>query len=693
MNEKKSDFAYMNRELAWLDFNRRVLEQATRPATPLLERLRFLCITASNLDEFFMVRVGGLQMLRREGKRRPDPAGMSPARQLKVVAAGVNELLENQYLVWRELEQALAAKGLKRAHIDDLGKHEYTELREWCREELATLLTPMSLDDENFTPLLHGLKLYLLLRLEVKGQDRFAAIPLAPVGRLKLIPVDEILNYVQLEDIVTANIDLWFSGAKIKETVPFRLTRNADMAVREDEGEPFMQGMEKILQERKASPVVRLEIPRVTSATTLEFLGRFFDLEQNDIYLTDAPVSLADFFSLCDLETFEKLRYPAWTPYPSGDFNYEEPIFEQIAQKDLVLFHPYESFAPVIHFLEEAARDPGVLAIKQILYRTSAISPIVAALERAAQNGKYVTAVVELKARFDEERNISWARRLERAGVQVIYGVQGLKVHAKCCLVIRRENEQLRRYTHWSTGNYNEKTAMVYSDVGFFSAREDLGADASALFNALCGLDMARNFHKISVAPLTLRKRLTGLIDNEIKLARAGQKAVIMAKMNSLTDELVIRKLYEASSAGVEIKLNVRGSCCLVPGIPGLSENISVVSIVGRFLEHSRILYFHNGGSPQAFISSADWMERNIDKRVEVLVPVESKVNVKKLKEILQVYWDDTVDKWEQTTDGTFVLAKPGESKSFSCQKNFMQTAQKKAKQTPSGFKPYRKSE
>lgn len=688
----KPDFAYVNRELAWLDFNSRVLEQAQRLRNPPLERLRFLCITAANLDEFFMVRVGGLQMLKREGKRRPDPAGMSPSRQLKAITTKTHAMLDAQHQTMSDIKKQLEAHGLCRQSLSDISRTDAAEIRSWCQSNLLPLLTPMRLDEGDYAPLLQGLKLYLLVRMEHKGQDRFAAIPLGPkTQRHKFMPDGPRLNFLLLEDIVMANLDLWFGNADIKEAVPFRITRNADLIVREDEGEHFMQGMEKILQDRKESHVVRLEIPRQTSKKALQFLSGLFQLKEEDIYTIQGPLQLQDYFRLCDLETFEHLRYLPWVPYQSEEFNFTDPIFEQIARRDIVLFHPYESFTPMVHLLEEAAADPDVLAIKQILYRTSANSPIVVALERAALNGKYVTAVVELKARFDEERNISWARRLERAGVQVIYGVQGFKIHAKCCLVVRRENETLRRYTHWSTGNYNEKTAALYSDVGLFSAREDLGADASVLFNALCGLDAARNFHKISIAPLGLRKRLESLINSEIKLAKAGQKALFIGKMNTCTDEAMIRKMYEASCAGVDIQLNVRGACCLVPGIPGLSENIRVISIVGRYLEHARILYFHNGGNPLLFISSADCMTRNIDKRVEALVPVENKLAIKKLREILQIYWEDNEDSWKQNNQGLFEL-RSRTTKPVSSQKVFENIAsQKYLKMTAEkGFKPLR---
>lgn len=694
LGKKEKKFAYINRELAWLDFNGRVLEQARRTANPLLERLRFLSITASNLDEFFMVRVGGLQTLRLEGKRRPDPAGMTPAGQLKAISQKAHDFIREQYAASNDIKQALEAHGLKRLRINDLKNSKASRLREWCQNNLLPLLTPMSLDRENITPLLRGLRLYLLIRLNVKGADRFIAMPMDQAAqRLRFLPESDNLYYVLFEDVVTANLDLWFPNAEIKEAVPFRITRNADLAVHEDEGELFVRDMEKILQEREESHVVRLEIPQEASAKSICFLKAFFDLADDDIYTIPGPLQLADYIGICDLEALSKLRFKPWTPCPSAEFNMEDSIFTQIAAKDILLFHPYESFAPVIRFVEEAAADPDVLTIKQILYRTSANSSIVAALERAALSGKYVTAVVELKARFDEERNIGWARRLERAGVQVIYGVQDYKIHAKCCLVVRRENEYLRRYTHWSTGNYNEKTALLYTDLGLFSAREDLGADAAALFNALCGLDIACNFHKISIAPLNLREQVTLLIDNEIRLAKAGHKALLMCKMNALNDEGMIAKYYEASQAGVEIKMNVRGPCCLMPGIPGLSENIRVISIVGRYLEHARIQYYHNNGNPLVFITSADCMTRNISKRVEALIPVESKTAIKKLKAILDIYWEDNENLWELRPDGVFYLTKPGgKDKIVNAQKTFeaMALQQSKIPFESKGFKPLR---
>lgn len=694
-NQEPKTFAYINRELAWLDFNGRVLEQAWRTASnPPLERLRFLGISAANLDEFFMVRVGGLQSLRLAGKRRPDPAGLTPAGQLKAIAQKAHALIKNQYAAYDDIQQALAAHGLKRLELNELKSGQASRLREWCQNSLLPLLTPMSLEQSNFTPLLQGLRLYLLICINSKGADRFVVMPMNQfTQRLRFLPESNNLYYVLQEDVVMANLDLWFPQAEVREAVPFRITRNADLAAHADDGELFVLDMEKILQERKESHVVRLEIPEEASLVARRFLTTFFKLKDDDLYMVSGPLQLADFSALCDLEPLDKLRFKPWIPCPSVEFNPENSIFAQITAKDILLFHPYESFGPVIRFVEEAAADPNVLAIKQILYRTSADSPIVAALERAALNGKYVTAVVELKARFDEERNIGWARRLERAGVQVIYGVRDYKVHAKCCLVVRRENEYLRRYTHWSTGNYNEKTAQLYTDCGFFSVREDLGTDAAVLFNALCGLDMGANFQKISIAPLNLREQMTALIDNEIRLAKAGHKAFLMCKMNALNDPCIIAKYYEASQAGVEIKLNVRGACSLVPGVPGLSEHIRVISIVGRYLEHARIHYYHNNGTPLVFITSADGMTRNLSKRVEALIPVTNKAAVKKLKTILDAYWKDNEDLWELESDGVFKLVQPGpKAKSFSAQKNFEAVAlrQNKAATENKGFKPLR---
>lgn len=699
-NGKSRNFAYINRELAWLDFNARILKLAQREATnPLLERLRFICITAANLDEFFMVRVGGLQLLKKSGKRQTDPADMTPAQQLEAIAYKAHAFIKDQYVVANEIRGQLEQNGLRRLYSTELTGRYAAKIRKLCQKKLVSILTPMLLENEGTAPLLQGLRLYLLIRFVTKGQERFAAMPLSPgADRHYFIPQGKIINYVLLEDAVAANLDLWFGNAEIKEAVVFRITRNADITVREDEGEPFMRGMERVLQERKESHVVRLEIPECATTQSVKFLKKFLGLTRNDIYTipNHGPIQLGDYFTLCDLKNFDNLRFNPWQPYHTAEFNGEASIFTQIAAKDRLLFHPYESFAPIVNFLEEAANDPDVLAIKQILYRTSLQSPIVAALERAALNGKYVTAVVELKARFDEERNINWARRLERAGVQVIYGVQNYKVHAKCCLVVKRENDILRRYTHWSTGNYNETTALIYSDTGLFSARDDLGADASTLFNALCGLDTAHHFNKISIAPLGLRKQLEMLLDNEIRSAKTGHKAFLMAKMNACTDESMIAKLYEASQAGVKIKLNVRGACCLIPGIPGLSENIQVLSIVGRYLEHARILYFYNNGNPLMFITSADCMTRNLENRIETLVPVEDKDAIKKLKVILDTYWRDNENAWELNRHGIFEPKKPlPGAEIINSQKIFESMALYKSRQARAnqGFKPLKARE
>jgi polyphosphate kinase len=479
-----------------------------------------------------------------------------------------------------------------------------------------------------------------------------------------------------LEDVVAMLIDRFFPGEDVLECVPFRLTRNADMGLREDQAFDLLAQMEELLDARKESDCVRLEIADHASPELLGFLRDALSLGEGDVFAVPGPLDLSALRQLADLAGFDDLRYPPWPPQPSPGVDPTVPMFDVLAHRDLLLYHPYDSFEPVVRLIEEAARDPDVLAIKQILYRTSRDSPVVAALARAAEQGKYVTAVVELKARFDEARNIEWARSLEQAGVQVIYGIKGFKTHAKVCIIVRREPQGIQRYLHLGTGNYNEQTARLYSDVSFMTANEELAADATNFFNAISGYSQPQRFRKIEAAPIGLRERLVEMIESETHRKQQGQKAQIAAKLNSLVDPQIIDALYAASQAGVKVRLNVRGICCLRPGVPGLSENISVVSIVDRYLEHARILYFYHGGDERVFISSADWMPRNLDRRIELLVPVEDPASQKRLIAILETHLQDTVKARQLTADGVYEPVKPrGRRKPFRSQEELYRQA------------------
>jgi polyphosphate kinase len=655
---------YVNRELSWLEFNQRVLDEALDSEIPLLERLKFLAITSSNLDEFFMVRVGGLQMVARSGRRKRDPAGLTPAHQLKSISQRVHDFVDAQYnCLLDELEPGLAAADLRRLHPEQLDPQQRAALKNIFDTEVFPVHTPMAVDSAETFPLLIGRALNLCIRLtpaEGSEDSRFAVIPLGPSPqRFFRLPSEQGYHYILLEDVIRCFAECYFPGVEIREVVPFRITRNADMGVREDMAADLMAGMEEVLDARKQSHCVRLEIASGASRELIQFLRSALDVEPADVYEARGPLDLSAFMRLTGVTGFDRLRYESWTPRRSPDVDPTQPMLDQIRRQDLLLSLPYESFEPVVRWIEEASTDPQVLAIKIILYRTSRDSPIVAALQRAAELGKNVTVLVELKARFDEARNIEWAKTLEQTGAQVIYGVKGLKTHAKVCIVIRREAHGIRRYVHFATGNYNEVTARLYSDISMLTVDEDLGADATSFFNAIAGYSQPLPYRKLAAAPFTLRERLLELIEGEIARKREGQKAHIMAQLNSLADPKIIDALYAASQAGVPVDLCVRGICCLRPGVPGLSDHIRVVSILDRYLEHSRIIYFHHGGDEVLLISSADWMPRNLDRRIELLVPVEDPAHRQRLIAILKSYQRDNVKARKILPDGTYAPPKP----------------------------------
>jgi polyphosphate kinase len=680
---------FLNRELSWLEFNRRVFEEATDPSVPLLERLRFLSITSANLDEFFMVRVGGLQQLLDEGKRAFDPTGMTTREQLTEISRRTHEFVAEQCACFvQDIGPKLAGAGIRCLTPEQIGP-EYAEyLERLFDREIYPIIAPRAVESSADFASLIGLGLELLVRLRPatasSRKPRFAIITLPKrLSRFITVPVQQQgYDYALLEDVVCMFKEALFPGEAVLECVPFRITRNADLIIREDLAGDLLSQMREVLDARKRSGCVRLEVGKSISKVALAFLKQVLEVTNDQIYHVSGPLDLAAYREIAGRAGYENLKYEPWPPQASPDAPPGESIFEAIARRDILLFHPYEGFEPVVRLLEQAADDPDVLAIKQILYRTSGSSPIVAALARAAGKGKHVTVVVELKARFDEARNIDWAQALEQSGVQVIYGLRRLKVHAKTCIIVRRETAGVRRYVHFGTGNYNEVTAKLYSDVSLMTCNEDFGADATQFFNTITAYSQPIKYRRIDAAPLGLRARLLTLIESEGQRCKQGQTGHIMAKLNSLVDADVIQALYAVSQQGVKVQLNVRGVCCLRPGAPRLSENIEVVSIVDRYLEHSRILYFHHGGEPLVFISSADWMPRNLDRRVELLVPVQDPSCQVRLISILKTTFQDNTKACRLKADGYYERLQPlGHVKPLRSQQVFFEQAHNAAKQ------------
>lgn len=670
---ERTPAVFINREMSWLDFNTRVLEEARDESNPLLERLKFVAITANNLDEFFMVRMGSLHLLLSEKSVKKDITGLTPAQQLLQATTKARALVEAQTQCFREeIEPRLQLEGIVRVTPETANAEQRQQLARYFREELASVLTPAAVSLSGPRPQYANLKLHLLIRLKSappapgkRPRPRAAILPLmGTIDRFISLRVEQGFGYMLVEDVIAMHIHEFFPDDEVLEVLPFRITRNADMAVSEDGALDLVTEMSAVLHERKVSACVRVELPAHATRIAEQQLARIFHTPPEALYRVNGPLDLSSYFALATLPGYDTLREPDWKPVLPPDLDPAKPLFEQIAAKPRLLHHPYESFDPVVALLEQAADDPQVIAIKQILYRTSRKSPIVAALMRAAEHGKTVTVIVELKARFDEARNIEWARTMEEAGVQVIYGVKGFKTHAKLLIIVRREPDGIRRYMHFGTGNYNEGTARLYTDVSCLTCDPDLGADAGLFFNTITGFSQPQTFRRIAAAPLTLRDTLTLHIESETERARQGEPARIIAKINSLTDPAIIRALYTASQAGVKIDLIVRGICCLLPGVKGMSEHIRVLSIVDRFLEHSRIIWFRHGGDPRAFISSADWMTRNLDKRVELLTPVDDPALCESLETILHTALQDTVKARELRKDGTYhrLAPAPGES-------------------------------
>lgn len=664
--EKKQNFLapahYSNRELSWTLFNERVLSEARDKNNPLLERLKFLSITASNLDEFFMIRVASLKDMVNAHYTKPDIAGFTPLEQLARLNVATHRIVDLQYSTWkRSLLGQLDKNGLRviERH-ENLSEKEAAYVDRYFEENVYPVLTPMAVDSSRPFPLIRNKSLNLGALVTKKGEKKeleFATVQVPSVlSRIVPIPSEDaqVKTVILLEEVIERNISKLFLNYNIVCVHPFRIMRNADLEIDEDEAEDLLKEIEKQIKKRQWGQAIRLEVEDGIDKRLLKMIQDELMIDKDDIYHIDGPLDLTFLMKMYGLEGFDHLKNRPYTPQPVPEISPEDDIFEVIRRGDVLLHHPYQTFAPVVEFIRQAARDENVLAIKQTLYRVSGNSPIIAALAQAAENGKQVSVLVELKARFDEENNIVWAKKLEKAGCHVIYGLVGLKTHSKITLVVRREEDGIRRYVHLGTGNYNDATAKLYTDLGLFTCKEAIGEDATAVFNMLSGYSEPLTWNRLSLAPLWLKDRFLYLIRRETEHAKAGNGGHIIAKMNSLCDREIIAALYQASSAGVKVELIVRGICCLKVGIPGLSENISVRSIVGNFLEHSRIFYFANDGKSEIYMGSADWMPRNLERRVEILFPVEDERLKGKVMHILEGQLKDNVKAHILQPDGSY---------------------------------------
>ncbi|MGD8997940.1 MAG: polyphosphate kinase 1 [Anaerolineae bacterium] len=667
---------YINRELSFLQFNYRVLEEALAESHPLLERVKFLSIVASNLDEFFMVRVSGLRRQLAAGALKAPPDGMTPAEQLAAIRRQLLPQLAQQYECWhKDLLPKLHEAGVKILRYEDLKRKQCKLMRSYFKEEIFPALTPLAFDPGHPFPLISNLSINLAVVVnDVRHGRRFARLKVPNTfPRLLRIPSEEAAdeyqslglaqamsnNFVWLEEVVAANLDMLFPGVEVEAAYPFRVTRDADPEIEEDEASDLLVAIEESVRKRHFGSAVRLEIDETMPDQVRDILIANLGLAPYQVYTVDGSLGLADVMELMNVNRPD-LKDRPFQPSVPPILSTEEDIFSVIRRHNILVYHPYDSFDPVVRFVREAARDPEVLAIKQTLYRVGPDSPIVAALMDARENGKQVAVLVELKARFDEENNIVWARSLEESGVHVVYGLVGLKTHAKICLVVRHERDGIRRYVHMATGNYNDVTARIYADMGYFTCDPDLGADLSDLFNALTGYSRKDEYRKLLVAPGRMQEQFIARIDREIEQHQKNRDGYIALKMNALVDKHCIEALYRASRAGVKIDLQPRGICCLRPGVPGVSDSIEVTSIVGRFLEHTRIYYFHNGGDEEILTGSADLMPRNLYRRVETLFPVEDPALKTALRDqILKIHLKDNVKARRMLPDGNYEWVKP----------------------------------
>ncbi len=663
---------FINRDLSWVEFNKRVLDEALNPELPLLDKIKFISIFCSNLDEFYMIRVSGIKEQIAANISEPAIDGLTPIEQLSKVEIALKPLLKKLDNLWTtEIIPALKEQGISLISIDELGIAEKEKLTNYFKKEIFPVLTPLAFDPGRPFPYISNLSLNLAILIQKpNGEQHFARVKM-PSILPRLLQIDSILDsskqssvdgnfsatYIWLGDIIKNNLNLLFPGMEIVEAHRFRITRNTDIELQEDEADDLLSVMEENIKQRRFGSVVRLEVGHPMPDFMLDTLIENLEINKEDVHTSDGPLGLSDVMSLYNLPVHQLKEKPFYPVTPKV-FEEDEDYFSIIRQKDILLHHPYHSFTPVIDFIKNAAKDPDVLAIKQTLYRVGSDSPIIKCLIEAAEMGKQVAVLVELKARFDEQNNIFWARELEKVGIHVVYGLVGLKIHAKMTLVVRKEYDGVKRYVHISTGNYNAITAKLYTDLGFFTSDEDICGDVSDIFNFLTGYSKQKEYKKLLVSPVNMREKVLELIYKEIENASAGTESKIYMKLNSLVDPLVISALYEASSAGVDIKLVVRGVCSLIPGVKGLSENIEVKSIVGRYLEHSRVFYFYNGGNEKVFISSADMMQRNLDRRVEVAVPVENqKLKEEVISTLIKVTLKDNVKARLLQPDGSYKFA------------------------------------
>jgi polyphosphate kinase len=655
---------YINRELSWLEFNQRVLDEARDPRHPLLERAKFLSIVSSNLDEFFMIRVAAIREQVSADITEYTPDHRTPQQQLQEIHARVAAMLDDMgSCFWNELHPLLSQAKIHLLRMEELSDHDRTLLSQLFAREIFPVLTPLAFDPGHPFPYISNLSLSLAVVVATaQGEERFARVKVPDVlPRLIEIPGEDRreFRFVWLEDLIAANLGPLFPGLTVLESYPFRVTRNADLEIQEDEAEDLISSIEESIRQRRFGNVVHVGVTETMPARIQEILVENLEITPDDVYQIVPPMGLGHLMTLLRLplpELKDPPLHPALT-YPEDD---PEDLFSKIRQGDILLHHPYDSFSPVVQFIRQAVRDPNVMAIKQTLYRIGKESPLIPLFIEAAEAGKQVAVLVELKARFDEENNIGWAKQLERAGIHVVYGLVGLKTHAKLALVVRKEPDGLRRYVHLGTGNYNPVTARVYTDISYFTCREDLTADATEVFNFLTGYSTHESYRKLAVAPVTLREKMVRLIDREIDHARNGRDARMVLKMNALTDVQIVEKLYEASRAGVRVDLIIRGICCLRPGMKDVSEKIRVVSIVGRFLEHSRAFYFHNDGQAELFLSSADMMGRNLDRRVELMFPVEDPAHIEAIRcHILELALRDNQQARALLSDGSYARITP----------------------------------
>lgn len=659
--EWKKPSYYVNRELSWLEFNCRILGEAKDRTIRPFERIKFLGITASNLDEFFMVRVASLIDMVHAGYEKTDIAGMTPGQQLEKIIPKTKEFMNSQYTTYnRSLLPLLEKNGLHViTHHENLTEAQSSYVDDFFDKDVYPVLTPMAVDASRPFPLIRNktLNIGALIRKKDSKEVEIATVQVPSVlPRIVHVPSEQdgVQEIILLEEVIEKNIAKLFLNYEVTCAHPYRIMRNADLTIDEDDAADLLKEIERQIKQRQWGEVIRLEVEDSIDKELLNQLVKQLEVAKENIFAINGPLDLTFLSKLSGLDGFDHLKNPKYTPQPVPELNSEEPIFDQIKKKDIFLHHPYETFDPVVQFISQAAVDPDVLAIKQTLYRVSSHSPIIAALAQAAENGKQVTVLVELKARFDEENNINWAKMLEKTGCHVIYGLVGLKTHSKIALVVRREEDGIKRYVHLGTGNYNDVTARLYTDTGILTASDSIGEDATAVFNMLSGYSEPASWNKLAVAPIWLKDTVLDLINREAENARAGKTAHIIAKMNSLCDPKVMAALYEASAAGVKIELIVRGICCLRAGVPGLSENITVRSIVGNFLEHARILYCYNDGFEDIYMGSADWMPRNLDKRVEIMFPVEDPQAKAQAKHILDVQLADTMKAYILQPDGTY---------------------------------------